>query len=190
MPAAVSVIISVLHEAREVGALLPHWRELRRGCQCMQAADWAGAIRADQGTAGTQVELAATELSHNAAARVYTFAPLHAHLRNPVKLLGSHFSRPSLAGAASAEGQEQPISMARQRAKAQGGIEAVAPRHRRVAPLTRNIKQQQPNTQYLLDVLALTQGIDQKDPPQSLALVLQIHRQVAEKDGRNQTGTG
>jgi hypothetical protein len=48
MPAAVSVIIPVLHEAREVGALLPHWRELRRGCQCMQAADWAGAIRADQ----------------------------------------------------------------------------------------------------------------------------------------------
>jgi rSAM/selenodomain-associated transferase 2 len=30
MPASVSVIIPVLNEAGEVGALLPHWRELRR----------------------------------------------------------------------------------------------------------------------------------------------------------------
>ena len=31
MPASVSVIIPVLNEAGEVGALMPHWRELRRG---------------------------------------------------------------------------------------------------------------------------------------------------------------
>jgi rSAM/selenodomain-associated transferase 2 len=31
MATSISVIIPVLHEAGEVGALLPHWRELRRG---------------------------------------------------------------------------------------------------------------------------------------------------------------
>lgn len=67
-----------VHYAANLERARSHYRQERRTIN-------------QQGTAHTQVVVAAAELSHNAAGRAFTLAQLYQHLGHPVALLGSHF---------------------------------------------------------------------------------------------------